>query len=63
MEEAKKYIQKLYRQQTSNPDSREEGKSLYLHHTCATDTDNIRKVFSDIKDTVLLRSLREYGIF
>ncbi|XP_051930812.1 guanine nucleotide-binding protein subunit alpha-11-like [Hippocampus zosterae] len=62
-EEAKKYIQKLYRQQTNNPDSKEEGKSLYLHHTCATDTDNIRKVFSDIKDTVLLRSLKEYGIF
>ncbi|XP_037106520.1 guanine nucleotide-binding protein subunit alpha-11-like [Syngnathus acus] len=62
-EEAKKYIQKLYQQQTRNPNSRGEGKNFYLHYTCATDTDNIRKVFSDIKDTVLLKSLREFGIF
>ncbi|XP_057696838.1 guanine nucleotide-binding protein subunit alpha-11-like [Corythoichthys intestinalis] len=60
--EARKYIEKLYQQQTNNPDNREEGKSLYTHPTCATDTENIRKVFSDVKDTVLLRSLREYGI-
>ncbi|XP_077439849.1 guanine nucleotide-binding protein subunit alpha-14-like [Vanacampus margaritifer] len=62
-EDAKKYIQKLYQQQNSNPDNKEDVKSLYPHHTCATDTDNIRRVFSDVKDTVLLRSLREYGIF
>ncbi|XP_061539069.1 guanine nucleotide-binding protein subunit alpha-11-like [Phycodurus eques] len=62
-EDAKKYIQKLYQEQTNNPENREGGRSLYPHHTCATDTDNIRKVFSDIKDTVLLSSLREYGIF
>ncbi|XP_077389724.1 guanine nucleotide-binding protein subunit alpha-14-like [Festucalex cinctus] len=62
-EDAKKYIQKLYQQKTSNPNNKGEVKSLYPHHTCATDTENIRRVFSDVKDTVLLKSLREYGIF
>ncbi|XP_061680696.1 guanine nucleotide-binding protein subunit alpha-11-like [Syngnathoides biaculeatus] len=61
--DAQKYIQKLYQQQTNNPENREEGRSFYPHPTCATDTDNIRKVFNDVKDMVLLKSLREYGIF
>ena len=31
-----------------------EGKkrSLFLHETCATDTDNIKRVFADVKVTV-----------
>ncbi|XP_077462759.1 guanine nucleotide-binding protein subunit alpha-14-like isoform X2 [Stigmatopora argus] len=60
--DARKYIEKLYQQQTNSQDNKVEGKALYTHPTCATDTENIRKVFSDVKDTVLLRSLHEYGI-
>ncbi|XP_030582623.1 guanine nucleotide-binding protein subunit alpha-11-like [Archocentrus centrarchus] len=61
-EEAMKFIRKLYEQQAINHNNREEWKTLYPHFTCATDTNNIRKVFSDVKDTVLLKSLRDYGI-
>ena len=45
--------------QEQNP---EKDKTLYPHFTCATDTNNIRRVFNDVKDTVLLKSLEEYGI-
>lgn len=61
-EDAKNYIRKLYEQQAINHDKREEWKTLYPHFTCATDTSNIRHVFSDVKDTVLLKSLRDYGV-
>nr|XP_020462761.1 guanine nucleotide-binding protein subunit alpha-11-like [Monopterus albus]XP_020462762.1 guanine nucleotide-binding protein subunit alpha-11-like [Monopterus albus] len=61
-EDAKNYIRKLYEQQAVNRDNREERKTLYPHFTCATDTNNIRRVFSDVKDTVLVKSLRDYGV-
>ncbi|CAJ1060474.1 guanine nucleotide-binding protein subunit alpha-11-like isoform X1 [Xyrichtys novacula] len=61
-EDAKGYICKLYTQQAINRDKKEEFKTLYPHFTCATDTNNIRTVFSDVKDTVLLKSLRDYGV-
>lgn len=61
-EDAKNYICKLYEQQATNRDRREERKTLYPHFTCATDTSSIRRVFSDVKDTVLLKSLRDFGV-
>ncbi|KAF7667093.1 hypothetical protein LDENG_00076420 [Lucifuga dentata] len=61
-EDAKNYIRKLYEQQARNRENGEEWKALYPHFTCATDTNNIRRVFSDVKDTVLLKSLRDYGV-
>ncbi|KAG7230805.1 hypothetical protein INR49_019619, partial [Caranx melampygus] len=61
-EDAKNYIRKMYEQQAINHDRRDERKTLYPHFTCATDTSNIRRVFSDVKDTVLLKSLRDYGV-
>lgn len=61
-EDAKKYISKMYEQQAITRDKSGERKTLYPHFTCATDTSNIRRVFSDVKDTVLLKSLRDYGV-
>ncbi|KAJ3598940.1 hypothetical protein NHX12_032903 [Muraenolepis orangiensis] len=61
-EEAQYFIQKMYEQQAHSRDKREKSKTLYPHFTCATDTNNIRKVFSDVKDTVLLKSLSDYGV-
>lgn len=61
-EDAMKFIRKMYEQQAVNHNNRETWKTLYPHFTCATDTNNIRRVFSDVKDTVLLKSLRDYGI-
>ena len=34
-------------------------RSLYVHETCATDTDNIKKVFEDVKVTVLKNVLTD----
>ena len=34
-------------------------RSLYIHETCATDTDNIKKVFEDVKVTVLKNVLSD----
>ncbi|XP_030227628.1 guanine nucleotide-binding protein subunit alpha-15.1 isoform X2 [Gadus morhua] len=61
-EEAQQFIKKRYVQQAKNRDRQQDSKTLYPHFTCATDTNSIRKVFSDIKDTVLLKSLVEYGV-
>ncbi|KAF3690963.1 Guanine nucleotide-binding protein subunit alpha-14 [Channa argus] len=61
-DDAKSFIRKLYEQEAVNHDNREMRKTLYPHFTCATDTNNIRRVFNDIKDTVLVKSLRDYGV-
>ncbi|XP_036409660.1 guanine nucleotide-binding protein subunit alpha-11-like [Megalops cyprinoides] len=59
---AMQFIQTMYLQQTV---SREEKKSkpVYPHFTCATDTQNIRKVFNDVKNTVLINSLEQYNLY
>lgn len=61
-EDAKNFIRKMYEQNAINRDKKDEWKTLYPHFTCATDTNNIRRVFSDVKDTVLLKSLIDYGV-
>ncbi|ELW48499.1 Guanine nucleotide-binding protein G(q) subunit alpha [Tupaia chinensis] len=42
-----------------NPDS---DKIIYFHFTLATDTANIRYVFTAVKDTVLQLNLKEYNL-
>ncbi|XP_048844933.1 guanine nucleotide-binding protein subunit alpha-11-like [Brienomyrus brachyistius] len=61
-EAAMQFIRLMYLQQAVKKDKGkdEKDKSIYVHYTCATDTQNIRVVFSDVKDTVLIRSLEEY---
>ena len=34
-------------------------RSLFLHETCATDTDNVKRVFTDVKVTVFRNAIRE----
>lgn len=60
-EAAMDFIREMYKLQAQNPDKK-ENKTIYPHFTCATDTNNIRMVFSDVKDTVLIKSLQEYGV-
>lgn len=55
------FIREMYKHQAQSPDKK-ENKTIYPHFTCATDTNNIRKVFDDVKDTVLIKSLQEYGV-
>eukprot|EP00117_Sycon_ciliatum_P036849 scpid41240/ scgid0768/ Guanine nucleotide-binding protein subunit alpha-11 len=42
-----------------NPDP---SRVIYPHFTCATDTENIRFVFSAIKDTIIMLSLKQYNL-
>ena len=42
-----------------NPDAE---KTIYLHFTFATDTENIHFVFAVVKDTILQSNLKEYNL-
>lgn len=42
--------------------NRVEGKMLYPHFTCATDTEQIKFVFLSVKDTILQSNLKDYGL-
>ncbi|XP_061093322.1 guanine nucleotide-binding protein subunit alpha-11-like [Conger conger] len=55
-EEAQQFIKQKYLDK-----AKDKPKSpLYCHYTCATDTQNIRKVFKDVKDTVLKKILDDF---
>ncbi|CAF97193.1 unnamed protein product [Tetraodon nigroviridis] len=54
---AKDFILKLYRKQ-----HRQGHKPLYSHFTCATDTKNIKVVFTAVKDTLFREHLRDFNI-
>eukprot|EP00298_Acanthocystis_sp_HF-20_P002083 c12547_g1_i1.p1 GENE.c12547_g1_i1~~c12547_g1_i1.p1 ORF type:complete len:350 (+),score=91.43 c12547_g1_i1:37-1086(+) len=41
--------------------SLEEDRQIYVHLTCATDTENIRFVFNAVKDIILSKSLKQSG--
>ncbi|XP_069042166.1 guanine nucleotide-binding protein G(q) subunit alpha-like isoform X1 [Lepisosteus oculatus] len=61
---AMQFILQMYLQQAVKKDKRkgDRDKSIYSHFTCATDTNNIRSVFSAVKDTVLVKSLEEFSL-
>ncbi|XP_060768840.1 guanine nucleotide-binding protein subunit alpha-14-like [Neoarius graeffei] len=54
---AMKFILKMY--EALNSESR---KRLYSHFTCATDTENIRLIFSAVKDTIMRIYIKEFGL-
>ncbi|KAM9307360.1 guanine nucleotide-binding protein subunit alpha-14-like [Pholidichthys leucotaenia] len=49
---AKKFIFKMFKEQYKGRDM-----PLYMHYTCATDTENIKVVFKSVKDTILRENL------
>ncbi|XP_064186434.1 guanine nucleotide-binding protein subunit alpha-11-like [Anguilla rostrata] len=56
--EAQKFIKGMYMEQAKT--NGKQLKNLYCHFTCATDTQNIRKVFQDVKDTAIQRIVDDY---
>jgi len=42
--------------------NKNKSKPIYVHATCATDTENIRFVFNSVKDIVLRDSLQRYNL-
>jgi len=55
-EEGSKYVKKKFEDANHS-----QGKVIYTHLTCATDTTNVMKVFSAVKDTILQNRLRKGG--
>ena len=55
---AMNFILDLYKSRNLNMDS--SNRDIYSHFTTATDTDNIRVIFSNVKDTILTNNLKEY---
>ena len=53
-EEALRYIMARFVELNRNPES----KQIYPYPTCATDTENIRNIFSAVKDIILQNNLR-----
>ncbi|XP_060719752.1 guanine nucleotide-binding protein G(q) subunit alpha-like [Tachysurus vachellii] len=54
-ETAKKFILQMYEAQNSDACRR-----LYTHFTCATDTENIRLIFSAVKDTIMRINFEDF---
>jgi len=55
-EEASKYIEDQFLQQNENP-----RKLIYVHQTCATDTESIQVVFKAVQDIIINRNLERTG--
>jgi len=49
------YLQKLFESRNKCPDGNTLGnvKKIYIHYTCATDSNNIRSAFTCVKDTII----------
>ncbi|CBY18066.1 unnamed protein product [Oikopleura dioica] len=58
-EEASAFIQLQYEDLNKNKEERE----IYVHKTCATDTNNIQIVFESVSDIVVRNYLKDCGIF
>jgi len=51
------YIRTIFLAQNENPK-----KQVYVHETCATDTNNVAVVFNAVRDTVLNQTLTDAGM-
>jgi len=67
---AKSFMRHLFRQRKAAVENTRHFKettvdgstrSLFIHETCATDTDNVKKVFSDVKVHIMRLILEPYG--
>jgi hypothetical protein len=42
--------------------NRRTGREIYTHTTCATDTENVKKVFVAVKDTLISKAMKSGGV-
>ena len=60
---AKNFILQTFLDLKPEPDKQTDPeKAIYYHFTCATDTENIRRVFKNVKDTLLKINLENYRL-
>lgn len=55
--EAREFILRMFVDQNREPD-----KTIYSHFTCATDTENIKAIFTAVKDTIIQLNLKAYNL-
>nr|XP_033812606.1 guanine nucleotide-binding protein subunit alpha-15 [Geotrypetes seraphini] len=66
-EAAKKFFMEKYREiflksEINTSIFSSKRRMFYPHYTCATDTHNIRKVFNNVKESVLIKSLEAFAL-
>nr|XP_055073804.1 guanine nucleotide-binding protein subunit alpha-11-like [Misgurnus anguillicaudatus] len=59
--EAMEFILKTYLQKAINVQTK-DCKDIYHHFTCATDTNNIRNIFKDVKEALLIAALNQHEL-
>ena len=57
-EQAKAFILELFLSVNPDPDN----KRIFSHFTQATDTENIKRVFQDVREHVLEENLKDYNL-
>ena len=62
IEEALDFMILLFQNGFANSLNGATDRALFLHVTCATDTKNIRKVFEDVKTTILRKNISELNL-
>ena len=62
-EEARTYIKEKFLELNRPKNPNQPKKEIYTHFTCATDTNNIKFVFESITDSIIMKHLKEMGIY
>lgn len=62
IDDAKEFIKTIYEAKKPPPHEGPESTHLFTHFTCATDTDNISKVFKDVQEIILRTYLNEFNL-
>ena len=59
---ATRFMSELYQNCYMETSTANDERALFLHLTCATDTENIRRVFENVKSTVLQKNIAELNL-
>ena len=62
VEYATRFISELYQCCYMESSTINDARTLFVHMTCATDTENIRIVFENVKSTVLQKNITELNL-
>lgn len=57
-EEAVNFIKMKFAELNQHPDK----KTIYMHETCATDTNQVQLVISSVIDTIIQKNLQKAGM-
>jgi len=62
IEAGKEFIKSMYEAKKPPPHEGPDATHIFPHFTCATDTDNITKVFKDVQEIILRSYLNEFNL-